>query len=70
MKDGRTHLAHKADHAVDLETGAVVAVTVQGADQGDTTTSKKTLIEAAEQIEAVVPDSEGPQRGRRRQGLP
>jgi transposase len=60
MKDGRTHLAHKAEHAVDLETGAVVAVTVQGADQGDTTTSIKTLIEAAEQIEAVVPDSEGP----------
>jgi transposase len=60
MKDGRTHLAHKAEHAVDLETGAVVAVTVQGADQGDTTTSIKTLIEAAEQIEGVIPDSEGP----------
>ena len=60
MKDGRTHLAHKAEHAVDLETGAVVAVTVQGADQGDSATSQKTLIEAAEQIEAVVPDSEGP----------
>lgn len=60
MKDGRTHLAHKAEHAVDLETGAVVAVTIQGADQGDTTTSSKTLIEAAEQIEAVVPDSDGP----------
>ncbi|MBI4459936.1 MAG: hypothetical protein HY648_07745 [Acidobacteria bacterium] len=38
MKDGRTHLAHEAEHAVDLETAAVVAVTVQGADQGDTTT--------------------------------
>ena len=38
MKDGRTHLAHKAEHAVDLETGAIVAVTLQGADQGDTTT--------------------------------
>jgi transposase len=60
MKDGRTHLAHKAEHAVDLETGAVVAVTVQGADQGDTTTSIETLIEAAEQIETVIPDSEGP----------
>jgi transposase len=60
MKDGRTHLAHKAEQAVDLETGAVVAVTVQGADQGDTTTSVETLIEAAEQIEVVVPDSEGP----------
>jgi transposase len=60
MKDGRTHLAHKAEHAVDLETGAVVAVTVQDADAGDTTTSVETLIEAAEQIETVVPDSEGP----------
>jgi len=53
MKDGRTHLAHKAEHAVDLETGAVVAVTVQGADQGDTTTVKETFIEAAEQLEEV-----------------
>ena len=66
MKDGRTHLAHKAEHAVDLETGAVVAVTVQDADAGDTTTSVETLIEAAEQIETVVPDSEGPDRSSRR----
>jgi transposase len=51
MKDGRTHLAHKAEHAVDLETGAVVAVTLQGADRGDTTTVKETFIEAAEQLE-------------------
>ena len=29
MKDGRTHLAHKAEHTVDLESGAVVGVTVQ-----------------------------------------
>jgi transposase len=60
MKDGRTHLAHKAEHAVDLETGAVVGVTVQDADKGDTTTGIETLIEAAEQIETVVPDSDGP----------
>ena len=59
MKDGRTHLAHKAEHAVDLETGAIVAVTVQDADEGDTTTSRETLIEAAEQIEAVLPDGDG-----------
>ena len=38
MKDGRTHLAHKAEQAVDLETGAVVGVAVQEADRGDTTT--------------------------------
>ena len=47
MKDGRTHLAHKAEHAVDLETGAIVAVTVQGADEGDTTTIVETAIDAA-----------------------
>ena len=41
MKDGRTHLAHKAEHAVDLDTGAIVAVTLQGADQGDTTTIRR-----------------------------
>src|SRR5437762_12877208 len=46
MKDGRTHLAHKAEHAVDLDTGAVVAVTLPGADQGDTTTLDATLSEA------------------------
>ncbi len=46
MKDGRTHLAHKAEHAVDLDTGAVVAVTLQGADKGDTTTLHETLCEA------------------------
>jgi transposase len=42
MKDGRTHLAHQAEHAVDLDTGAVVAVTLQGADKGDTTTLDET----------------------------
>ena len=55
MKDGRTHLAHKAEHAVDLETGAIVGVTVQDADDGDTTTLVETLITAAEQVEAVLP---------------
>ena len=54
MKDGRTHLAHKAEHAVDLETGAIVAVTLQEADQGDTTTMQITLPEAIEPLEAVV----------------
>src|SRR5438477_1509995 len=54
MKDGRTHLAHKAEHAVDLETGAIVGITVQGADQGDTTTIDATLVEAMDQLEAVA----------------
>ena len=54
MKDGRTHLAHKAEHAVDLETGAIVAVTLQEADLGDTTTIQTTLPEAIEQLQAVA----------------
>ncbi|MEP6610134.1 MAG: transposase [Burkholderiaceae bacterium] len=61
MKDGRTHLAHKAEHAVDLETGAIVAVTLQGADQGDTTTIVETAIAAAEQIEDAQADVPAPQ---------
>lgn len=46
MKDGRTHLAYKAEHAVDLQTGAVVAVTVQPGDRGDTTSMSATLTQA------------------------
>ena len=59
MKDGRTHLAHTAEHAVDLETGAVVGVTVQDADDGDTTTMVETLITAADQVDAVLPAGAG-----------
>ena len=47
-------VAHKAEHAVDLETGAIVGITVQGADQGDTTTIADTLTAAAEDLEAVA----------------
>src|SRR5216117_1029483 len=54
MKDGRTHLAHKAEHAVDMESGAVVAVTVQAADAGDTRTVQETLAQASEHIELVA----------------
>jgi transposase len=54
MKDGRTHLAHKAEHAVDMETGAVVAVTVQPANAGDTQTVHETLAQAAEHIAMVA----------------
>ena len=50
MKDGRTHLAHKAEHAVDMDTGAVVAVTLQEAHLGDTTTVTETLLEAGAAI--------------------
>src|ERR1700693_2768527 len=53
MKDGRTHLAHKAEHAVDLDSGALVAVTLHGADVGDTTSLGETVSAAAEQIAAM-----------------
>src|SRR4051812_15830253 len=75
MKDGRTHLAHKAEHAVDLETGAIVAVTIQGADEGDMHTLSETLAADVEQLDQVT-DADGEpvarpgQRGRRRQRLP
>jgi len=58
MKDGRTHLAHKAEHAVDLETGAIVAVTIQPADRGDTESLGVTLSEARSNLEEVLDDAQ------------
>jgi len=65
MKDGRTHLAYKAEHAVDLETGAVVALTVQPADRGDTASMVTTLAEAGGTVtelagQAAQADAVGP----------
>src|SRR3954465_14202551 len=62
MKDGRTHLAYKPEHAVDLDTGAVVAVEMHQADQGDTTTLPETLASAATHLAAVdaAPTPEDP----------
>lgn len=54
MKDGRTHLAYKPEHAVDLDTGAVIAAEMHHADEGDTTTLGKTLDEACENLKQVV----------------
>ena len=53
MKDGRTHLAHKVEQAVDMETGAVVGVTVQTMDGGDTASLPVTLDEAERQLAGV-----------------
>jgi transposase len=58
MKDGRTHLAHKAENAVDFQTGAVLAVTLQGADQGDTTTVRETLSQAGENVADLIATEE------------
>jgi transposase len=58
MKDGRTHLAHKCEHVADLQTGAVVAVTVQVAGGGDTASSHASLQEAFDVIADVMEDDE------------
>ena len=56
MKDGSTHLAHKQEHAVDMESGAVLAVTIQPADEGDTTTWRATVEETYQNLNAVADD--------------
>lgn len=56
MKDGTTHLAHKNEHAVDLETGAIVAPVVHPADEGDTTTMWGTLEQACNSLQEVRED--------------
>ena len=56
MKDGSTHLAHKAEHAVDMKSGAIVGVTLQGADRGDTTTIIQTIVEATNNLRELSDD--------------
>lgn len=62
LKDGRTHMAYKPEHAMDLDTGAVVAAEMHVADQGDTATMPDTLSSAAAHLNAVdaTPTSEAP----------
>ncbi len=54
LKDGRTRLAHKAEHVVDMETGAVLAVGLYAADQGDTSTVQPSLEQARTNLAAVT----------------
>jgi transposase len=56
MKDGTTHLAHKAEHAVDLSSGVIVAAEIHPADSGDTTTLSQTLTRAEASVDRVNPD--------------
>jgi transposase len=62
LKDGRTRLAHKPEHALDLDTGAVVAAEMHAADRGDTATLPDTLASAARHLGAVeaAPSPEAP----------
>lgn len=53
MKDGRTRLAYKPEHAVDMDTGAIVAATVNHADQSDHETSTGTIVETTRSLSAI-----------------
>ena len=61
MKNGTTHLAYTAEQGVDLETGAIVAITTHGGATGDTTSVQETLpaagVAVAEQI--ATPTAQG-----------
>src|SRR6266704_4074889 len=56
MKDGRTALAYKAEHAVDMDTGAIVAVTAHGGAAGDSASIQETLPAAGEAIAEQIPE--------------
>ena len=56
MKDGTTHLAHKAEHAVDMDSGAIVSVSLHEADKGDTNTLADTIVDATTNLAALVDD--------------
>ena len=53
LKDGRTHLAYKPEHAVDLDTGVIVAAALHPADNGDTTTIAGTLAAAEKNLAQI-----------------
>ena len=62
MKDKRTHLAHKAEHVVDLDTQAIVAVNLGDANEGDTSSITWSLLRAEANLATV---SEDPQAARK-----
>ena len=58
LKDGRTHLAHKAEHAVDMDSGAIMAATIQPGAAGDTTTIHETMMATVESVATLRRDPE------------
>jgi transposase len=53
LKDSRTHLAYKPEHAVDLDTGIIVAAKIHPADHGDTSTLPDTLAQAHAMLDRI-----------------
>lgn len=58
MKDGRTHLGHKSEHAVDMDSGAVLAVTLQPGNRGDTSSINETFFAAVDNLLSVTKGAE------------
>lgn len=54
LKDGRTALAYKAENAVDMETGAIIAVTTHGGAAADTATVEETVMEAGVAVAGLI----------------
>jgi transposase len=61
LKDGRTALGYKAEQAVDLESGAIIAVTAHGGTTGDTESIQETLPAAGEAVaeQIATPTAQG-----------
>ena len=62
LKDGRTALAYKAENAVDMETGAIVAVTTHGGAAADTATVRETVMEAAIAVAGLIAEKNAGRR--------
>ena len=62
LKDGRTRLAHKPEHVVDLDSGAIVSAKLHAADTGDTTTIHATLKDTRTKLKRIKRKA-APKRG-------
>ncbi|HMY18849.1 MAG TPA: transposase [Polyangium sp.] len=58
IKDGRTRLAYKSEHVVDMNTGVVVAADIYPADQADPATMKQSLLAARTNVEHAKAEAE------------
>jgi transposase len=61
LKDGRTRLAYKAEHVVDMDSGVVIAAEIHDGDQGDTATVVESVEAARKNVERA---KERPDEGR------
>jgi transposase len=54
LKDGRTHLAYKPEHVVDIDSGAIISARIHLADKGDTATLLATLFDTRKKLKLVL----------------